>query len=123
MNAATKLTHDTIGHLQAGAFGPAIDDAINKCMTDCEHRPGLKKARTLVIQLTFTPTPAQGMEGAAASLSTVGILAFCQPKLPPQSTSGEFLHVSPGVTDDGEPEVAAVFAQEGLFVQARKEGN
>ena len=40
MKEATKLTHTTLGNLQAGAIGAVIDDAINRCMQDCEARSG-----------------------------------------------------------------------------------
>lgn len=117
----TKLTHDTIGNLQAGAIGAVIDDAISKCMQDCEARSGLDKDRTLTIKIAFRPVLNKGIDGAE-SFSTVAVKPAIAVTVPAQAAGPEFLHVSPGATATGEPEVAAVFSQEGLFV-ARKEGN
>lgn len=122
MKEATKLTHDTLGNLQAGAIGAVIDDAIRRCMADCESRSGLDKDRTLTIKVAFRPVLNKGIDGAVA-FSTVAVKPQVAVSVPAQAAGPEFLHVSPGVTDNGEPETAAVFAQEGLFVQARKEGN
>ncbi|WP_034382980.1 hypothetical protein [Deinococcus sp. YIM 77859] len=119
---STKLTHSTIGNLQGGGIGYVIDDAINRAMQDCERRPGLKKARVVNIQIEFTPVVAQGLDGKSDAFSTVGVTPKVAVKVPLQAADAEFLHVSPGVTADGEPEIAAVFSQEDLFV-ALKEGN
>ncbi|CAM4161396.1 hypothetical protein [Deinococcus marmoris] len=120
---ASKLTHDTIGNLQAGAIGYAIDRAIGEAMHDCERRPGLDKPRTVTIKLTLKPAQVKGLDNAASdTLNTIGIAAQVAVSTPARSAGAEFLNVSPGVNEDGEPEIHAVFAQEGLFV-TRKEGN
>lgn len=118
---ATKLTHDTLGNLQAGAIGAVIDDAINRCMQDCESRSGLDKDRTVTIKVSFRPVLNKGLDGQEV-FSTVAVKPSVTVSTPAQAAGPEFLHVSPGVTANGEPETAAVFSQEGLFV-ARKEGN
>lgn len=121
---ATKLTHDTIGNLQSGGIGEVVNDAINRCMQDCEGRPGLDKDRVLTIKVAFRPVLNKGLDGAE-TFSTVAVKPQVAVSVPAQAAGPEFLHVSPGATASGEPEVAAVFAQEGLFVRvtATKEGN
>lgn len=121
MKEATKLTHDTIGHLHAGAIGAVINDAIRRCMADCEARAGLDKDRVVTIKVAIRPVLNKGIDGTAV-FSTVHIKPQIAVSVPAQGTSGEFLHVSPNVTPDGEVELTAVFAQEGLFT-AHKEGN
>jgi len=50
-----NLTCDTIKDLGKGAAGPAIDEALQRIMADCEDRPGDKKKRVLTIKITATP--------------------------------------------------------------------
>lgn len=119
----TKLTHDTIGNLQGGAIGEVINEAINKAMKDCEDRPGLDKARTVTVKVSFRPMQNKGLDGAR-TFNTVAVSPAVTVSTPPQAAGAEFLAVSPGATANGEPEVSAVFVLEGLFVApATKEGN
>lgn len=121
MTKATKLNHAMIGSLQSGGIGYAIDAAIREVMADCDRRPGLKKARTVTVKLTFTPAASALAEGPAA-LGTVGVKAGVTTSMPGRAGDEEYLNVAHDNTEDGEVEIIATFAQDSLF-SGQKAGN
>ncbi|OLV20179.1 hypothetical protein [Deinococcus marmoris] len=107
---APPLTHDTIGELEAGGIGYAINAAIEEMMADCSRRPGLEKARTVTITLKFKPR-ASTLDQGRAGLNSVGVLADVKTSSPPRASSGEFLNVAESIGADGKPVIQATFAQ------------
>lgn len=105
-----KLTNKTIGDLQGGAIGYAIDLAVREAMRDCEGRPGLKTTRKVTIQVEFTPASG-GLQEGAASLGSVGVKAKVQFNPPPRAGDTDYLIVNSGADANGEPEVSAHFTQ------------
>lgn len=105
-----KLTNKTIGDLQGGAIGYAIDQGMREAMRDCEARPGLKTARKVTIQLEYTPASGALQEGAA-SLGSVGVKAQIKTTFPNRVGDTDYLVVESGADAHGEPEVSAHFAQ------------
>ena len=53
----TVLTAETLGELNDGLIGAAINDAIAACLRDCEDRPLMEAARSVSFDLTFAPIP------------------------------------------------------------------
>ena len=105
-----KLTNKTIGDLQGGAIGYAIDQALREAMRDCEGRPGLKTVRKVVINVELLPASG-GLQDGAALLGTVGIKAKVGFNPPPRVGDTDYLIVQSGVDANGEPEVSAHFSQ------------
>lgn len=50
-----KITLESIGMLDNGAFGPEVDRWIRECIKHIEEYPGLPQVRTLKINLEFKP--------------------------------------------------------------------
>jgi hypothetical protein len=105
-----KLTNKTIGDLQGGAIGYAIDQAIREAMRDCEGRPGLKTVRKVVINVEFLPASG-GLQEGASTLGSVGIKAKVGFNPPPRVGDTDYLIVESGADTHGEPEVSAHFSQ------------
>jgi hypothetical protein len=87
-----KLNHETIGELQGGGIGHAIDQAIGEALRDCTNRPGLGNARKVVIELAFKPG-SSGLEDSGLGLSTIGLLAQVKTNFPSRAGVEEFLGV------------------------------
>lgn len=107
---APSLKHDTIGELEAGAIGYAIDTALNEAMQDCARRPGLETARTVTITVKFKPK-SNNLDEGAPGLKTVGVQAQVKVATPPRAGGEEFLNVKAGVDGAGQPLTEATFAQ------------
>lgn len=116
---APALKHDTIGELEAGGIGYAIDTAIHEAMSDCARRPGLETARTVTIVLKFKPK-ASSLDEGGRGLTSVGVQAGVKIATPPRAGGEEFLNVASGVDAAGEPVTEATFAQVPLL---RARGN
>ena len=108
-----KLNHETIGDLQGGGIGYAIDQALRDALRDCEGRPGLNKVRDVTITVSLVPA-ASGLQDGHG-LSTVGVKAKVKVSMPPRAGEVDFLTVERDVTPEGEPEIIANFAQEPLL--------
>ena len=87
-----KLTHQTIGELQGGGIGHAIDQALGEAMRDCTNRPGLGTARKVIIELAFKPG-SSGLDDTSIGLSTVGLKAQVKTNFPSRAGVEEFLGV------------------------------
>jgi hypothetical protein len=105
-----KLNSKTIGDLQGGGIGYAIDQAIGEAMRDCENRPGMNKARLVTVQIALTPAGGALQDGAN-SLGTVGVKAQVKVAVPNRVGDTDFLSVASGANTDGEVEVTAHFVQ------------
>lgn len=42
-------------HIDGGRVRVGLDEAIKRAYSDCENRPGLKKARKVFLEITITP--------------------------------------------------------------------
>lgn len=107
---APALDHTTIGELEAGGIGFAIDTAIAEAMSDCARRPNLESARTLTITLKFKPKTSTLDEGRPG-LNSVGVQAAVKLSTPARAGGEEFLNVANGVNVNGEPVTEATFSQ------------
>ncbi|UQN10417.1 hypothetical protein [Deinococcus sp. QL22] len=105
-----NLTHASLGELQGGGIGYAIDQALGDAMRDCHARPALAKPRKVTITVTLTPT-STGMDMGTPVINGVGAKADVKIALPSRAGNEEFLGVSMGVGLDGTPEPKAVFTQ------------
>ncbi|MBZ9753213.1 hypothetical protein K7W42_20460 [Deinococcus sp. HMF7604] len=103
------LTHISLGELELGGIGYAIDSLLAEAMDDCVHRPGVIKARTVVIKVAITPQPSSLDQGGRPGLSNVDVKVAMNVSKPAQASSGEVLMVRPGVNANGEPITEAVF--------------
>lgn len=111
---ATPLNHKTIGELEAGGIGYAIDKALQEVMSDCARRPGLESARSVTITVKFKPK-ANTLDEGRPGLANVGIQASVKTSVPPRAGSEEFLNVRAGVDGAGEPLTEATFAMTPLL--------
>ena len=109
-DTAPKLTHATLGELQGGGIGYAIDKAIEEAMQDCARRPGLDAARTVTVTVKLKPKSSDLDEGQPG-LKNVGIQASVKLATPARAGGEEFLNVSTSVNAAGEPVTQATFAQ------------
>lgn len=111
---APALNHQTIGELEAGAIGYAIDKAIAEAMADCARRPSLETARTITVTLKVKPK-ASGLDEGRPGLTSVGVQAAVKVSTPPRAGGEEFLNVASGVDAAGEPLTEATFAMTPLL--------
>lgn len=111
----TRLKLSTLGRLQGGAFGPAVDAELEKALADCDSRPGLDKARRVTITLEIRPA-GSATEGNGA-LNTLEIRAAARAVLPPQVTRHEYLDFAVAAKPGGGDEPRAIFAQGTLYNQ------
>lgn len=44
-----------LAHIDGGRVRVGLDEAIRRAYSDCEDRPGLKKARKVTLEITITP--------------------------------------------------------------------
>jgi hypothetical protein len=56
------LTLETLGKLNDGAYGAAINRAFDAALRDCEDRPGLVKDRTITITVKVQPLDLGGKD-------------------------------------------------------------
>lgn len=52
-----KLTLESLAEIDGGRLKIAFEQALKRIIEDCEDRPGVKKARTLNLQLDVLPAP------------------------------------------------------------------
>ncbi|MVN88332.1 hypothetical protein GO986_16425 [Deinococcus sp. HMF7620] len=107
---APALNHKTLGELEVGGIGYAIDMAIAEAMADCARRPTLDSARTVTIVVKFRPK-ANSLDQGRPGLNNVGVQAAVKLTKPAQSGNEEFLNVHSGVSTTGEPITEATFSQ------------
>lgn len=110
MDKAPALTHTTIGELEQGGIGYAIDKALEEAMQDCARRPGLEAARTVTITVKLKPK-SNNLDEGQPGLKNVGVQASVKLATPARAGGEEFLNVHTGVDAAGEPVVQATFAQ------------
>lgn len=108
------VTYQTIGQLERGGIGYAIDTAIREVLNDCTARPALTAKRTLTITVSFTPE-ANSLDQGRPGLNGVGLQAQVKVALPARKGGTETLAVVTGVGVNGQPETQAVFIQPPLF--------
>lgn len=105
------LTHETIGELEAGGIGYAIDKALEEALQDCARRPSLENARTVTITLKFKPK-ANNLDEGQPGLKNVGVQASVKLATPPRSGGEEYLNVSTAAdSTTGEVVTRATFSQ------------
>lgn len=114
MSEHLEFGHTSIGELQGGGIGYAIDQAIAEAITDCQRRPGLTKARKVTIQIDLTPQ-SSSLDTTGPGLKAVGIKAGVKTSMPPRAGEEEFLAVGTGVDINGEAEPKARFTQAPLL--------
>lgn len=56
-----KLGYKSIGDMENGKIGVAFDNELKRVVADLNDRPGLKKPRKVMIQITFLPVGDQGV--------------------------------------------------------------
>lgn len=109
-----SINHKTIGQLERGGIGHAIDTAIREVMSDCAARPALTAKRTLTITVSFTPE-ANSLDQGRPGLNGVGLQAQVKVALPARKGGTETLGVTSGVGVTGQTETQAFFTQPPLF--------
>lgn len=112
---APALTHQSIGELEQGAIGHAINKLLAELMADCRNRPGLEKARTLTITVKVTPKSNDSLDLGGGGLAGVAVSASAKHSVPPQSGGVEILSVRDGANLNGEPITEAVFTMQPLL--------
>lgn len=108
---APGLKHNTIGELEGGGIGYAIDRSIAEVLADCGNRPALNKARTVTITVKLTPTANNSLDAGTGGMTGVAIEASVKHALPPRAGGVEILGVRAGVDTNGEALTEAVFTQ------------
>lgn len=108
------ITHQTIGQLERGGIGYAIDATIREVLKDCAARPSLSAKRTLTITVSFTPQ-ANSLDEGRPGLNAVDIQAGVKCTLPARKGGTETLGVTSGVGVSGQNETQAFFTQPPLF--------
>ena len=98
-----ELSWQSLGEINEGTLGMAIDLALAEVLKDCNERPGLGKAREVSIKLKLLPQSVQN------PFDVVSISAEITKKLPGRSTLVENLSIKKVVNDAGE--VTAVIAE------------
>jgi hypothetical protein len=84
-----ELSLATLGDINGGMFGIAVNTALAQTMRDCEDRPGLDGVRKLTLEVAFIP-----LMDSKGDLMGVNVLpSVKQPKLPPQKIPGQVLGV------------------------------
>ncbi len=61
MAAVVKLGYKSIGDMENGKIGVAFDNELKRVVADLNDRPGLKKPRKVMLQITFMPVGDQGV--------------------------------------------------------------
>jgi hypothetical protein len=82
------LTLETLGRLNDGSFGKAVDRALQSVLIDCEDRPGLAKDRTITIKIKVQP-----LETGNKDLARAKYLPSVEISVPAQSAYPEILEV------------------------------
>lgn len=105
------LTHESIGELEQGGIGYAIDTALREALQDCARRPGLETARTVTITVKFKPK-SNNLDEGQPGLKNVGVQASVKVATPPRAGGEEFLNVATAADPTtGEVVTQASFAQ------------
>lgn len=55
MRELKELTLATLAEIDGGRLAIAFKQALARCATDCDDRPGEKKARTVTVQVSVEP--------------------------------------------------------------------
>lgn len=111
MDKAPALTNTTLGELEQGGIGYAIDKALEEALQDCARRPGLEAARTVTITVKLKPK-SNNLDEGKPGLKNVGVQASVKLATPARAGGEEFLNVTtePDATT-GEVITQATFAQ------------
>lgn len=84
-----ELSLASLGDINGGVFGIAVNTALSQAMRDCEDRPGLDGPRKLTLEVNFIP-----LMDSKGDLMGVNVLPQVkQPKLPPQNIPGQVMGV------------------------------
>lgn len=110
MSPAPALTHQTLGDLEGGGIGHAIDKSLAEALADCARRPNLDTARTVTLTIKLTPK-ASTMDEGRPGLNNVGVQAAVKVSTPARAGGTEYLNVRATVDGAGEPVTEATFAQ------------
>lgn len=110
MDKAPALTNTTIGELEGGGIGYAIDKALEEALQDCARRPGLEAARTVTVTVKIKPK-SNNLDEGQPGLKNVGIQASVKLTTPARAGGEEFLNVATEVNAAGEVVTQATFAQ------------
>ncbi len=84
------VTIETLGKLQGGVVGNAINAALRRAVHDCDDRPSLKKPRSVLIQVSFEPRP----DDRSRTVPHVAIGVVVKDKLPDQNIPSEVVHLT-----------------------------
>lgn len=108
---APALTHLTIGELEQGGIGYAIDKSLEEALADCARRPGLEQWRTVTITVKVKPK-ANTLDEGQPGLKNVGVQASVKLATPARAGDEEFLNVATEANPTtGEVVTQATFAQ------------
>ena len=114
MSKDKALNWQTLGNLERGGIGRAIDKALADLVSDCERRPALDKKRTVTIELTLTPVQ-DVMEDGKAKPPLIKTQAAVRVSTPGSVGNGEILQITHAVNDDGEAVSMPAFPYNDLF--------
>lgn len=82
------LTLETLGQINDGAYGRAINRALDAALRDCDDRPGLAKDRTVTITVKIQPLDLGGKD-----LTRAKYIPSVDLKVPAQTAYPEILEV------------------------------
>lgn len=108
------LNWKTVGELERGAIGRALDSALADLTQDCISRPGLDKKRTVTLTITLSPVQ-DTMEDGKAKPPLIKTQAAIKRTVPGAVGNGEILQLTQTVNDDGEPVTLPSFPYNDLF--------
>lgn len=69
--ANRSVTLEELPHVKGGLLAAGVNSLIEKCVLDCEDRPGYKNAREVVLKIKLSPV-AQSHQGMT-DLDTVNV--------------------------------------------------
>lgn len=111
LNDKPVLSHKTLGDINAGYFGAAVDAELRRIINDCDAKPGLDKPRRLTIVVDVTPLARPSTDEGAYGLVVTGAVSS---KLPA-------FKADPSVLDLTRKEVRGVEVLTAHFASARKD--
>jgi hypothetical protein len=81
------LTLETLGDLNGGMVGAAVNTAIAQVMRDCEDRPALDGPRVVTLEIGFVPV----MDASGDLIGVHALPSVKQPKIPAMKIPAQIL--------------------------------
>lgn len=122
--ALEKFTAATIATIDGGRIGVTIEQAVERARADCFDRPGVDKARKVVLEITFVPVPDESRR----DLDSVDVCFQVKETIPGRESKSFNMRATPTglLFNELSPEEAAqvtIDEPTGPRISGRKERN